>query len=361
MKKAILCFVLLMACTLSACSSSDQDEIDFNDANQSAPASTEVSIPETTDPQEDTAAEIPAAYAELLDTYITALNEKWDGNALLAQGLNLIALDLYDGAPLDNIGYTVKDLDGNGTDELVIGTTANVTDDFYGKVIFDLYTLGQDDTRIQVLSSSARNRYFYAGEKLFVDLGSSSADDSTNATMCYEGMGLTDTNKITAPEDYVQMDLIPLSRRADGTVMPSKSEKGNASAELVGLLDEIDQDVTTGITGSYMAAVPIAVKLLNWGVGTEMTAEEIRSTVIDYMMPKGNDESVTLCNKLATVDEIYQKLLGNDAQDLLASAGCVYDKQGSHPGAEPLVSHEYEDEAYHLSLLEDHSPQQQCS
>lgn len=124
-----------MACTLSACSSSDQDEIDFNDANQSAPASTEVSIPETTDPQEDTAAEIPAAYAELLDTYITALNEKWDGNALLAQGLNLIALDLYDGAPLDNIGYTVKDLDGNGTDELVIGTTANVTDDFYNGLI----------------------------------------------------------------------------------------------------------------------------------------------------------------------------------------------------------------------------------
>ena len=294
MKKAILCFTLLMVCTLSACSSSEQDAANSNDTNQSAPASTEVSIPETTAPQEDTTAEMPVAYAELLDTYITALNEKWDGNALMAQGLNLIVLDLYDGAPMDNIGYIVVDLDNNGTKELVIGTTANVTDDFYSKIIFDLYTLGQDGTRIQVLSSSARNRYFYAGEQFFVDLGSSSADDSTNATMYYEGMGLTDTNKVTAPEDYVQMDLIPLSQWTGSVVALIES---NPSAELVGLLDEINKDVTTGTVGSYMAAVPIAVKLVNWGVGTEMTTDAISGAVIDWMAPKGNDEQVAFSEK----------------------------------------------------------------
>lgn len=269
-KNTILCFALLMVFTLSACSLSGQNTMSFNDANQSASTSAEALIPASpVDQQGDMAAAVRVTYAELLDTYVAALNEKWDGNALMKQGLNLITLDFYDGAPLDNIGYAVIDIDGNGTDELVIGTTANVTDEFYGKVIFELYTLGQDDARIQVLSSSARNRYFYAGGQLFVDLGSSSADDSTNATMRYEDMELTDMGKVTDPADYVQMDLLPLRQWADGTVMPSESKKGNASAELVGLLDEINQEVTISTTGSYVAATHIAVKILNWGVGTK--------------------------------------------------------------------------------------------
>ena len=322
-KKAIFCFVLLMACMLSACNVSKQNTTSSNDVNQSASTSAETLVTESfAASQDDMVTEVPTVYAELLDTYVVALNEKWDGNALMKQGLNLIALDLYDGVPLDNIGYAVLDIDANGTDELVIGTTASVTDDFYGKVIFDLYTLGQDDARTQVLSSSARNRYFYAGGQLFVDLGSSSADDSTNATMRYEGMELTDIGKVTAPADYVQMDLIPLRQWTDGTVMQNESEKGNASAELVGLLDEINKDVTIGATGSYMASVPIAVKLLNWGVGTEMSTDEISMAVIDWMAPKGNDELVAFSGKMSVIDGIYQELLGEDAKVLLSSAGC---------------------------------------
>ncbi|MDO5411606.1 MAG: hypothetical protein Q4F21_14370 [Lachnospiraceae bacterium] len=37
--------------------------------------------------------------------------------------MNLIALDLYDGAPMDNIGYIVVDLDNNGTKELATGNS----------------------------------------------------------------------------------------------------------------------------------------------------------------------------------------------------------------------------------------------
>lgn len=322
-KRAILCFALLTVYTLSGCGLSGKNSTSSNDANQSTSASAEASIPDSAaTSQGDTTAEIPAVYEELLDTYVTALNEKWDGNALMGQGLNLMALDLYDGEQLDNIGYGVMDIDGNGTDELIIGTTASVTDDFYGKVIFDLYTLGQDDARIQVLSSTARNRYFYAGGQLFVDLGSSSADDSTNATLSYEGMGLTDINKVTDPADYVQMDLIPLRKWADSTSMPSESTKSNASEELIGLLDEINQEVTTGTSGSYMAAVPVAVKLLNWGVGTGMTTDAISMAVIDWMTPKGNDELVAFSKKMSVIDGIYQELLGEDAKDLLSSAGC---------------------------------------
>ena len=60
MRRAVLCFALLMVCTLSACSSSEQNAANSIDTNQSVPASTEVSMPETTAPPEDTAAEMPA-------------------------------------------------------------------------------------------------------------------------------------------------------------------------------------------------------------------------------------------------------------------------------------------------------------
>lgn len=323
MKKVILSLALFMACTLSACSLSGQNITSSNATNQSSPMSAASSIPEApASSQGNTATGVAAVYAELLDTYVTALNEKWDGSALMKQGLNLLALDLYDGAPLNNIGYAVLDIDGNGTEELVIGTTANVTDGFYGKVIFDLYTLGQDNACIQVFSSSARNRYFYAGGQLFVDLGSSSADDSTNATMAYADMGLTDMGKVTDPASYLQMELIPLSQWGDSASTSNKKGENSASAELVGLLDEINKDVTIGATGSYMAAVPIAVKLLNWGVGTEMTTDVISMAVIDWMAPKGNDELVAFSEKMSVIDEIYQALLGEDAKDLLSSTGC---------------------------------------
>ena len=34
------------------------------------------------------------------------------------------------------------------------------------------------------------------------------------------------------------------------------------------ILDDIDQNITVGTTGSFMAAVQSAVKLLDWGINT---------------------------------------------------------------------------------------------
>lgn len=42
-------------------------------------------------------------------------------------------MDCYGDAPLENVGYAVIDLDGDGIEELVIGTTERFTDEFYGK------------------------------------------------------------------------------------------------------------------------------------------------------------------------------------------------------------------------------------
>ena len=37
-------------------------------------------------------------------------------------------MDCYGDAPLENVGYAVIDLDGDGIEELVIGTTERFTD-----------------------------------------------------------------------------------------------------------------------------------------------------------------------------------------------------------------------------------------
>lgn len=88
------------------------------------------------------------------------------------------------------------------------------------------------------------------------------------------------------------------------------------------ILDEIAKNVQVGTAGSFMTAVQAAVKLLDWGTTTGLDTEEIKGATVAWMMDKGNDEQVAFAEKMALVDEAYQKLLGEDAEELLASAGC---------------------------------------
>lgn len=53
-----------------------------------------------------------------------------------------------------------------------------------------------------------------------------------------------------------------------------------------------------------------------------MTTDAISGAVIDWMAPKGNDEQVAFSEKMSEIDGIYQEFLGDDAKDLLSSAGC---------------------------------------
>lgn len=88
------------------------------------------------------------------------------------------------------------------------------------------------------------------------------------------------------------------------------------------ILDEIAKNVQVGTAGSFMTAVQAAVKLLDWGTTTGLDTEEIKGATVAWMMDKGNDEQVAFAAKMALVDEAYQKLLGEDAEELLTSAGC---------------------------------------
>ena len=133
------------------------------------------------------------------------MEERWTGQQLVDAGLNFMIKDV----PSEAVGYAVDDLDDDGVPELVIGTIAG--DEFYGKLVFVLYTVDDDGEPVQIFSSIERDRYYYAGGVRFANLGSSAFDDSYVTTLKLEGEGLVDMTFTTDPEDYVQMQLVPIA------------------------------------------------------------------------------------------------------------------------------------------------------
>ncbi|MGM9548507.1 MAG: hypothetical protein ACI3V5_01485 [Faecousia sp.] len=147
---------------------------------------------------------VPTVYEQILDQYHAALEENWDGQQLTDAGLNLMLRDVA----LETVGYAIDDLDDNGIPELAIGTISG--DDFYGRLIFALYTVDSDGEPVSVFSSIERDRYYYAGGNRFANLGSSSAADSFVTTLKLEGEGLVDMTFTTDPAEYVQMELVSI-------------------------------------------------------------------------------------------------------------------------------------------------------
>ena len=145
-----------------------------------------------------------SAYEPIVLQYRTALEENWSGQQLVDADMNFMVQNV----PPETVGYAVEDLDGNGTPELIIGT--NCADVFYEKMVFLLYTVGENGEPVQLFSSNERNRYYFAGGSRFANLGSSSADSSFATTWKLEGEELVDMTCTTDPKDYVQMALTPI-------------------------------------------------------------------------------------------------------------------------------------------------------
>ena len=161
-------------------------------------------------PAPDEQPAVPKAYAAVIGEYYTALDEGWDAAQLMEAGLNYMAADSHHGAPLEEIGYAVTDLDGDGTEELAIGSM--VEDEFFGKMVFSLYTLDGEGVPELLFDSTERNRYYYAGGFCFANLGSSDWNDSFVTTLKLEDKELIDMTYTTDPADYVQMELTPFSQ-----------------------------------------------------------------------------------------------------------------------------------------------------
>ena len=176
--------------------------------SEPAPEETADSVPAPEEPLT-----VPEAYATVIGEYYTVLNEGWDAAQVMGQGLNYLVADSFFDAPTQDIGYAVADLDGDGGEELVIGSLKE--DDFFGKLVFSLYTLDSDGVPQLLIDSTERNRYYYAGGSHFANLGSSDWNESFVTTLKLEEGELIDMTYTTEPGDYVQMELTPFAQWAE--------------------------------------------------------------------------------------------------------------------------------------------------
>ena len=91
----------------------------------------------------------------------------------------------------ESLGYLLKDLDGNGVDELIFGANTDGWDNGgWDGIIYDIYTL-DNGTPVHVLSGWERNRYYLCETGYIANESSGSAFDSSYSYYTYSGTELT--------------------------------------------------------------------------------------------------------------------------------------------------------------------------
>ena len=117
-----------------------------------------------TEPEDDTVASYTdSVYAQQIERYYTALSQQWDESAYFENEMSPLAVYYgNEGNPLDNVGFTFMDLDGDDTQELIIGAILNAQRD---PLVFEIWTL-RNDKPVMLAQSGSHNRYYlqYAEE-----------------------------------------------------------------------------------------------------------------------------------------------------------------------------------------------------
>ena len=175
---------------------------------------------------------------------------------------------------------------------------------------------------------NADGSLFKAGEWIFTgdDIVQLSKEENSSVLFTVSAHDADDTllGEGTFLYDVAQEKLY-VTISEDG-VTCSTSDAADAPADVppvltLPILDEIDRNVTIGTAGSSLLAVQEAAKLLEWGENTGLGTDEISDAASTWLAAKNNDLTDCL-KKLELVDEAYQKLLTDEARELLDSAGC---------------------------------------
>ncbi len=120
---------------------------------------TETSLPETTVTEtipDDLDYYINNVYTEQLREYYTGLTRAWKAEDYVSRGRSPLAAAFDRGDPLENVGFRLEDLDGDGIRELLIGAIRNAEEE---PLVFELWTLRRDEPEL-VLRAEEGERYF---------------------------------------------------------------------------------------------------------------------------------------------------------------------------------------------------------
>lgn len=119
---------------------------------------------------------LPPAYQDVIRTYQSAIEEDWNMEQCSTAQISILASYVES---LDDLGYALKDLDGDGEEELLI------TD---GSEIYSIHALFQDSTQI-CLSGMERLHYYLCADNIIALEGSGSAATAYCEYYQYGGLG----------------------------------------------------------------------------------------------------------------------------------------------------------------------------
>ena len=151
---------------------------------------------------------IPQSYQTVLNKYYAIVRDTWPGEELMGIGAVAMA-DYYGDAPLDNIGFALMDLDGDGLDEMIIGTT--YAPEGTGNAVFCIYS---DPTNAHYSINSVEGKMYYlhadeTDDTYLVEIvGQDAAWDIRPAS----GFDFDALEGALDPANRLTLDLIPFSQ-----------------------------------------------------------------------------------------------------------------------------------------------------
>ena len=104
---------------------------------------------------------IPELYQEVLNKFYVAVRDQWPEDQLI----DLAALSMaeyYGDASLDNVGFALMDVNSDGVDELVIGSTDPVEEG--GTLIFCMYS-DPENPFVNLSGVEGKSYYLHSGEE----------------------------------------------------------------------------------------------------------------------------------------------------------------------------------------------------
>ena len=255
-------------------------------------------------------------YPNILDRYITAINEKWSVNqfeeADMSGELALIASGAAD--PFESIGFAYADINGDGIDELLIGDLTGSNPD---GMVYDIYTM-VDREPAHVVSSYLRDRYYVLGG--FDVCNEYSAGAGENGTVCY--VLIPNSTELFWQVAYIcdeyEDEESPWFRAySDGELEAVTEEDYNAA------LEEINDDklIPEYTPLSYVTGIDFSMM--------DISRFTTFTEIVDSLYPGMAYANVTLndADALFVANGCYDNLDGNHAA--IDSSVFIYDKDGN--------------------------------